>query len=136
VLTQDRGPRTRVLLVDDDSDLCALVSTSLNSRCEVQVAHDAERALNLLANEPFDILITDYVLPGMDGLGLVERVRKCERLHELPVVVISGNAPARDEVDRRAIAAGADCFIPKPFTLQELRSTVHSLATKRSPKAD
>jgi two-component system phosphate regulon response regulator PhoB len=114
----------RVLVADDDAAVCSLLALVLRPVAEVTTVHDAESALALLAHEaPFDVIISDFMLPGITGLEFVKRVRATEAsLQKTPILIISGHD--RSSVDVRAREAGADAFLNKPFTLAQLRGTV------------
>ncbi len=89
----------------------------------VTVVHDAESALDLLATEkPYDVIISDFMLPGIDGLEFVERVRRDAHAGRVPILMISGHGSLG--IGERARAAGADAFLDKPFTLAQLRATI------------
>jgi CheY-like chemotaxis protein len=116
----------RVLVADDDADVCALLERVLAPLGIVTSVPDAESALALLASEPlYDIIVSDFMLPGIDGVEFVERVRRDERAGTVPIVMISGHGA--EFVGERARAAGVDAFLDKPFTLAELRQTIGSL---------
>ena len=120
-----REPK-RVLIADDDQDVCALLQIVLAPLARVTVVHDAESALELVGSEkPYDVIISDFMLPGMDGLEFVERVRSDANAGRVPILMISGHGSLG--VGDRARAAGADAFLDKPFTLAQLRSTIHVL---------
>ena len=119
----------RVLVADDDPEICTLIKTILSKGpYEIVMCHDAESALvHIQRDAPYDILISDFMLPGMSGIELIGRVRQNAVTSRIPIVMISGhNNYAMDE---RAKEAGANAFLNKPFTLAQLRSTVHQLLT-------
>jgi CheY-like chemotaxis protein len=114
------------LVADDDEDVCALLRIVLEPLASVTVVHDAESALDLLAVEkPFDVIISDFMLPGIDGLEFVERVRSDAQVCGIPILMISGHGSLG--VGERARAAGANAFLDKPFTLAQLRATIGTL---------
>jgi CheY-like chemotaxis protein len=120
----------RVLVADDDSGVCALLERVLAAFGSVTTVHDAESALALLATQPlYDVIVSDFMLPGIDGLEFVERVRRDEKAAGVPILMISGDAS--EDVGERARAAGADAFLDKPFTLAQLRATVDALLGPR-----
>lgn len=117
----------RVLVVDDDPAICMLIKTILkNGPFAVTICNDAETALVYLnAPEAYDVIISDFMLPGISGIQLIEQIRSNELTSTTPIVMISGhNNYAMDE---RAKKAGADAFLRKPFTLSQLRLTISSL---------
>jgi CheY-like chemotaxis protein len=116
----------RVLVADDDEDVCALLRAVLAPLAVVTTVGDAEAALALVAAEPpFDAIISDFMLPGITGLEFVKRVRDEECAYRVPILMISGHGAC--EVGERARAAGADAFLDKPFTLAQLRAVVRHL---------
>jgi DNA-binding response OmpR family regulator len=123
----------RVLVADDDPEICTLIKTILRSASfEVQVCTDAESALvHLQRDKPYDILISDFMLPGISGIELITMVRASPATARIPILMISGHS--NYAMDARAKSAGADHFLNKPFTLTQLRSTVTALASKYRP---
>lgn len=119
----------RVLVADDDPEICIMIKTILaKGSYDVTLCHDAESALvHIQRDEPFDMLISDFMLPGISGIDLINQVRQNGPTAHLPIVMISGhNNYAMGE---RAREAGANAFLNKPFTLMQLRSTVSQLLT-------
>ena len=117
----------RVLVADDDPEICTLIVTILSKGpYQVTVCSDAESALvHIQHDAPYDILISDFMLPGISGIELITQIRHNAATARLPIVMISGhNNYAMDE---RARSAGANAFLNKPFTLVQLRTTVHQL---------
>jgi adenylate cyclase len=122
-----RNPK-RVLIADDDVDVCVLLTRVLRPFCHVTVVHDAEAALAKLASDrPFDMIISDVTLPGITGIEFVSRVRSGERAFRTPILMISGHH--RLDIDALARNAGADDFLHKPFTMTQLRHAVDTLLT-------
>jgi DNA-binding response OmpR family regulator len=123
----------RVLVADDDPEICTLIKTILrNASFEVSVCPDAESALvHLQRDKAYDILISDFMLPGISGIELITMVRANPQTARLPILMISGHS--NYAMDARAKSAGADHFLNKPFTLTQLRSTVTALASKYRP---
>lgn len=75
---------------------------------------------------PFDVIISDYMLPGVSGLEFIARVRAEPTWCKTPIIMISGHGNA---LNKRAITAGADAFLSKPFTLDQLRNVVTQALT-------
>jgi CheY-like chemotaxis protein len=122
---QQAERQKRVLVADDDSDVGALLKLVLAPLADVTLVGDAEAALELVASQPpFDAIVSDFMLPGINGLEFVQRLRREEATGRVPFLMISGHGPiARD----RARAAGCDAFLDKPFTLDQLRSAIRAL---------
>ncbi|MGH9440854.1 MAG: response regulator transcription factor [Thermoanaerobaculia bacterium] len=117
---------SRLLLVDDDENLRSVVSDSLRrDGHEVAAAADGEEALSLFAGRPFDLVITDFAMPGMDGLALVRRLRADSNV---PVLVLTVKSEEREKV--RLLDAGADDYVVKPFGVSELLARVRALVRR------
>ena len=119
----------RVLVADDDPEICALIKTILaKGPYQITLCSDAESALvHIESDDPYDMLISDFMLPGISGLELIAQVRHNGPTAGMAIVMISGHN--NYAMDARAKAAGANAFLNKPFTLSQLRTTVHQLLT-------
>ena len=116
------GSTPHLLFIDDETELRTLMAERLRERgFEVSEAEDGEKALDLLDQFAFDILITDLRLPGIDGARLVEAA--VERYPGIVAIVITGYGTVKDAVD--AIKRGASDFIAKPFQFDELMHHLH-----------
>lgn len=120
----------RVLIADDDPAICTLIETVLRKGpYEIITRNDAESALVALNREgPFDIIICDFMLPGISGIDLIERLRADDRTRNVPILMVSGHT--NYAMDGRAKNAGANLFLNKPFTISQLRTAVNSLLAR------
>ncbi len=133
-MSEDMPQRNwRVLIADDDPAICTLVDTVLRKGpFQMIVCNDAESALVAIGREdPFDIIICDFMLPGISGLDLIERLRSNERTRGVPILMISGHT--NYAMDGRAKNAGANLFLNKPFTISQLRAAVNQLLAISRP---
>jgi CheY-like chemotaxis protein len=120
-------PRLRrpyiVVVVDDEPDFCTVVSELLKSQnLVVHMAYGALEALSLIENVRPDLVITDVMMPEVNGLELIRRLRADPVFGRVPTVVVS--ALVKQEEQEAAMDAGADAFIPKPFSVRQLRETI------------
>lgn len=119
----------RVLVADDDPEICTLIKRFLgkiSAEYDIVTCNDAESALvHIQRDAPYDILISDFMLPGISGIELIAQVRQNSATAALPIVMISGHS--NYAMDARAKSAGANAFLNKPFTLSQLRTTVGQL---------
>jgi CheY-like chemotaxis protein len=117
----------RVLVADDDPEICTLIKTILGKGpYEITACNDAESALmHIQRGQAFDLLISDFMLPGISGIELITQIRQHGPTARLPIVMISGHS--NYAMDARAKAAGANAFLDKPFTLAQLRTTVRQV---------
>jgi CheY-like chemotaxis protein len=127
--------KRRLIVVDDNETFCLLLKETLEPLgyyCET--AFCAETALDAAQRGSFDVMITDVIMPGMDGFELIEKIKETKA--DLPVVVMSGFT--REVYHERALAAGASDFIEKPFSIRELAAVIGRAANsarKMSPAA-
>jgi CheY-like chemotaxis protein len=114
-----------IVVVDDEPDFCAVVSELLRSQnMVVHKAYSATEALTIMSEVQPDLVLTDVMMPEVNGLELIRRLRADPVLGRVPTVVVS--ALVKHEEREAAMDAGADAFIPKPFSVRELRETIAS----------
>jgi DNA-binding response OmpR family regulator len=114
----------RILLAEDDATLQrGLMQVLTDSGHQAIVAADGVRADLLLATEPFDLVVLDLGLPQMDGMVVLERLRR--RRQALPVLILSARDRTQDRV--RGLDCGADDYMTKPFELSEFEARVRAL---------
>ncbi|MGD2115313.1 MAG: response regulator [Acidobacteriota bacterium] len=112
-----------VLLVEDDHDLRALLELTLEApRRRIVTAGDGVEALDLVDSLRPDLLLTDWMLPGLSGIELLEHLRRNEETARIPVIMITIRDDARSR--QRALAGGVHAFLTKPFRPSELQAAV------------
>jgi DNA-binding response OmpR family regulator len=117
------SPTPRVLLVDDDEELCALLAEYLGRfGLAVVAAHEAEQALRAFRAQPPEALVLDVMLPGQDGFSLLRRIRETSRC---PVVMLTARGDVADRV--MGLELGADDYLPKPFDPRELAARLQAV---------
>ncbi len=126
-------PNARFLTVDDSSSMCTLLLIILNQlgiKNVVQMANGIE-AWDELQNpsQPIDIVLCDWMMPKMTGIELLKRVRANEKLAAVPFVMLT--AEVEDEKMKLAFEAGADGFIGKPFSVEQVRKTLTEVYQKK-----
>lgn len=120
-------PATRILTVDDSASMRALLLGALKGAgFAVDQAGDGLAALEWLAGNECDLVITDINMPRLDGFGLIERLRAASAHRDLPILVLS--TESSDEKKARARAAGATGWIVKPFDTAKLVAAVRRVA--------
>lgn len=127
----------RLLLVDDERLLLAAVSRGLRTlrpAWTVETASNGIEAMRLLKTKPTDILVTDIQMPGMDGMALLMQVRQDPELAKLPLILISAEDD-RSSV-RKGMISGADDYLTKPFSAEELMLSVESRLRRLDPGAE
>lgn len=119
-----RAPRSavRVLVVDDDPAIVRTLAINLRARdYQVQVAHDGRTALEILTEEPPDLMLLDLGLPDLDGVSVLRRLRS---FSALPVIVLSARHSSDDKVE--ALDLGANDYVTKPFGVEELMARIRA----------
>ncbi|WP_374526859.1 response regulator [Novosphingobium sp.] len=118
---------TRILTVDDSASMRALLNHALSSRgFDVVQADDGQAALEWLAANEVDVVITDINMPRLDGFGLIEQLRSGSRHRDRPILVLT--TESSDEKKARARSAGATGWIVKPFDPDKLVAAVRRVA--------
>ncbi len=121
----------RVLIVDDDPELCALVRECLGEEgLLVESVHDGRHGLERSLSGKYDIVVLDVVLPGMGGIHVLQKLRAASRIG---VLMLSARG---DEVDRiLGLEYGADDYLPKPFNPRELGARIRAVLRRLKPGA-
>jgi CheY-like chemotaxis protein len=107
----------RVLVVDDDPAIRQVLRLALSEH-HVLEASDGHRALAVLARADVDVVVLDVMMPQMDGITVLRRIRADEALRDLPVVMLTARGSEDDHA--RAFSAGADAYVTKPFEAEDL----------------
>lgn len=120
----EKNPPVRILFIEDDPRLAVLVCRGLR-RDGYAVDHtdDGDAGLALAREGNYDLLVTDLMLPGLDGLSLVAQLRK--KNLRIPVLVLSAKGSVSERVE--GLQAGADDYLPKPFAFDELLARIDAL---------
>ena len=123
----------RALIVEDDATIADFVAKGLReSGFVVEVARDGNRGLQRALSEPFDVAVVDVMLPGRDGLSIVDTLRS--RGIRTPVLILSARRSVDDRV--RGLQAGSDDYLTKPFAFAELLARVQALVRRASGTAE
>ncbi len=118
-----------VLIVDDEKNIRLTVSATLKSmQCETDTAVNGEEALAKIAQKAYDLILLDIKMPGMDGMTVLERIRKIKP--GISVVMITAHGTIANAVD--AMKSGAVDFLQKPFTPDEIRHAVALVLDRRT----
>lgn len=124
----------RVLVVEDNRDICENIAAYLEKHSYIlDFAYDGISAMHLALTHPFDVIVLDLMLPGMDGLRFCQKLRTDAEV-ETPVLMLT----ARDTLDDKlkGFEAGADDYLVKPFALQELHVRLQALYKRIHRKAE
>ncbi|WCE01776.1 SpoIIE family protein phosphatase [Streptomyces sp. HUAS 31] len=120
----DRPHRPRLLVVDDNADMRAYLTQLLQPDYDVLPAADGRAALELALAQPVELVLSDVMMPGMDGFELVRALRADPRTARLPIVLLTARAGEEESVQGRQ--AGADDYLAKPFSARQLLARVRT----------
>jgi two-component system KDP operon response regulator KdpE len=117
----------RILIIDDEPQILRALRIDLAARgYEVRTAEDGTQALHLVAHDHPDLIVLDLGLPDLDGVDLIQNLRTWT---QVPIVVLSGRIDGDQKV--RALDAGADDYLTKPFDVEELRARIRAVTRRR-----
>lgn len=117
----------RILLVDDDEEITNYITNELSGRYHFQSCRNGIEALRLLLSDPtrFDVMVSDIMMPEMDGMTLLRSIKSNGQIAHIPVVLLTSKAEIAYRLE--GLSAGADAYMAKPFVIDELRATIDGL---------
>lgn len=122
---------SRVLLAEDDSELCSLMTDYFATHgFTLEAVHNGREALRRAFQEAFDLIILDVMMPVLDGFEVLRQIRKRSAV---PVIMLTARTAQADRID--GLNAGADDYLPKPFAPEELLARIRAVL-RRTAKAD
>ncbi|HCC70821.1 MAG TPA: DNA-binding response regulator [Bacteroidales bacterium] len=124
---------TKILLAEDDSNLGTLLNDYLTAK-NYKVSHftDGQKALETFRSETFDLCLFDIMLPSLDGINLAKKIRKIEK--DIPVIFLTAKSLEKDKIE--GFTAGADDYITKPFSMQELLFRIEAILRRTKQHTD
>ena len=123
----------RILVIEDDSTVSQYIFSGLQSSGhDVTIANEGLKGLSVATKETFDAMVVDRMLPGMDGLTLIETIRKAG--NSTPVLILSALSDVDDKV--QGLKAGGDDYLTKPFAFLELLARIEALVRRSSIQED
>ncbi|MEE9492646.1 MAG: response regulator [Gammaproteobacteria bacterium] len=129
----------KILFIDDSRLVRAAVKKILSSGCHLIEAEDGLAGWSVLnTNNQIDLVITDLTMPNLDGLGLLNKIRRSDNPHlqKIPVIIATGAEDGDGDGSREtALAAGANLFITKPYNAKNLTSSIQSVMQEFSPES-
>ena len=122
----------KILMIEDDLELAEILTEYLEPfGYEIETEDDPFKALSILKLKPYDLVILDLTLPGMDGLEVCEAIRERQ---DIPIVISSARSDVTDKVN--ALELGADDYLPKPYDPRELEARISSVLRRYAAKRE
>lgn len=115
----------RILVVDDDPEIADYISGELGNRYKFSHAPNGKEALKILLTDSYDLVISDVMMPEMDGITLLKRIKDNPQISQLPVIMLTSKAEV--EYKMEGLKSGADAYIAKPFNMEELHIQIDNL---------
>jgi len=119
----------RILVVEDNPELLMLMNHVLKGQYHVLLAKNGKEALDLVHKTPVDLIVSDVMMPEMTGLELTRELKEDPNYSHLPIILLTANTQAEEEVE--ALKIGADEYLTKPFRLGELRLRIDNIIENR-----
>jgi len=120
---------SRILIVEDNQELLMLMKQLLQSKYNVLTASNGGEALQIVHEKPVDLIVSDVMMPGINGYELTSALKQDEKFDHLPIILLTVKVQEEDRMD--ALTAGADDIIAKPFKMRELQLRIDNIIANR-----
>ncbi|WP_185154669.1 hybrid sensor histidine kinase/response regulator transcription factor [Dysgonomonas sp. 511] len=119
-----------ILIIEDDMDVRNYLADSLRQSANVLVAPDGEEGLRLVKEKKIDLVLTDVMLPGIDGMKVCKTIKQNIRTSHIPVIMLTAKTNQQDQME--GLSVGADDYVYKPFNISILKMKVHNMLKART----
>ena len=116
---------SHLLIVEDDPQISKMIKFALEMEYHITTATDIDLAMNTLSSEKIDLILLDWMLPGLTGIELMRRLKRTSCMEQIPIIMLTAKSEEADKL--KGIAHGADDYITKPFSLSELKSRIKAV---------
>ena len=124
-----RKNASKILVVEDNEELLALMLQVLSKNYHVFTAKNGKQAMNIIMKEKLDLVVSDVMMPIMDGIELTKQLKSDKSFWQLPIILLTAKNKEEDKIE--AYAVGADAYINKPFKFDELEVRINALLANR-----
>ena len=124
-------PKTnsRILVIDDEDEMRKFIHDELCETYSIETCRDGKEALNKLLTEHYDLVISDVMMPVMDGIELCKKIKQNININYIPVILLTAKTGIEDKMT--GLETGADAYIPKPFSTDYLQKSIENLLENR-----
>ncbi len=125
----------RILVVEDEQPIREMIGFALgNAGYEVREAADAREAQTVIVDGLPDLILLDWMLPGLNGIDYARRLKKDDLTHDIPIIMLTARAEEEDKV--HGLESGADDYVTKPFSPRELVARIKAVLRRSSPASE
>ncbi len=118
--------KQKILVVDDEEHILELIQFNLEKEgYEVVLCDNGEESITIIKEDTIDLVVLDLMLPGIDGIDVCKRIRKVDRLKDLPIIMLTAKGKEEDRI--LGLELGADDYITKPFSVKELIARIKAV---------
>lgn len=122
-------PQYTIMVVEDNKEMCTFIAHQLSATYHVLVVADGREAIYLLENENIDLIISDVMMPDIDGLKLCHLLKSNLKFSHIPLILLTAKVDLQDKID--GLKCGADAYMEKPFSIKLLHTTINNLLENR-----
>lgn len=122
----------QILVVEDDPSIANLIAFGLEHQFSITKVHDIEEALELISAKKFDLILLDWMLPGLSGIELIRKMRRMKLIKEIPIIMITAKGEEKNKL--QGFKEGVDDYVTKPFSLEELRMRITAVLRRTNPE--
>lgn len=126
--------KAHILLVEDNADMASFIQDLLNEHYIISTAGDGQAGLDFLKTQKPDLIITDYLMPNMDGFEMAEAIKKDPELAYIPMIFLTARTREQDKIN--ALNLGVDDYLYKPFNPEELGARINNLLQRKTQRQD
>jgi signal transduction histidine kinase/DNA-binding response OmpR family regulator/ligand-binding sensor domain-containing protein len=127
---ESAGKKSQILLIEDNSDLRDFIKDNLSKDYHVYEAGNGKTGIDIAFAKIPDLVLTDIIMPDLDGMEVCKRLKNDERTSHIPVIILSAKTTQENRIE--GFATGADDYLSKPFDINELRVRISNLLVQRA----
>lgn len=128
-IVQEEQRKETILIVEDNTDICQYLCEELGKSYHVLKASNGEEALSIVKEQEVDLILTDVMMPIMDGLQLCKQIKQNLRTCHIPIIMLSAKTDLKEQLE--GLQVGADDYIPKPFSMTMVAAKIKNLFRTR-----